>query len=173
MELGATVCTPKNQRCSGCALNTLCVSRSQPAMPVSGRARINFKKVVWPLAIVRRRGKILLRRRSADGLLAGLWELPGKELERRESVEPALRAHLTELDVSLTPAIRLGEIRHSITHRRIRAPVYLFDLDARRPLALPPAHWHWIAPAKVREHAASSMTRKAVALFSSHEKSFR
>src|SRR6185503_19286061 len=30
MELGATVCTPKNQRCFDCALNSLCASRSRP-----------------------------------------------------------------------------------------------------------------------------------------------
>lgn len=174
MELGATVCTPKNQRCSDCAVNTQCASRSRPrAAPVpSARARIRFKSVVWPLAIVRRGHDILLRRRSSNGLLAGLWELPGKELGRGEQIQFELRNELADLGPVLPRAKKLGEIRHAITYRRIRAPIYVFEVDPKQSLKLPAA-WRWIAPLNLQQHATSSMTAKAVALLSSHEKNLR
>src|SRR6185503_18771010 len=64
MELGATVCTPKHQRCADCAVNSLCASRASPHAATLRRSRAPAKptSVVWPLAIVRRDGKILLRR---------------------------------------------------------------------------------------------------------------
>ena len=77
MDLGATVCTPNNQRCAVCPVNLECLSRERNRNDaVDSRRRIKFANVTWPLAIVRRSGRILLRRRAAKGLLAGLWELP-------------------------------------------------------------------------------------------------
>jgi A/G-specific adenine glycosylase len=172
MELGATVCTPKNQRCSDCAVSSLCASRKLAGELLSGPKRRNLKSVVWPLAIVRRRGKILLRRRGATGLLARLWELPGGEITQ-EPIAASLRRHLRDVERSLPRPTKLGEIRHAITHRRIRAPVYLFELAAKSQIKLPRTRWRWVGRSKLRAHASSSMTAKAVALFSSHEKNFR
>jgi A/G-specific adenine glycosylase len=174
MELGATVCTPKNQRCSDCAVNSLCASRSSPDAAVLGsRTPLKFRNVIWPLAIVRRGGRILLRRRGANGLLASLWELPGQEVTGRESIAGLFRRELNAIRLPRARPTRLGEIRHAITHRRIRAPIYLLDLPVKTQVALPGSQWRWVAPAKLRQHAISSMTAKAVALLSAHEKNFR
>ena len=172
MELGATVCTPKNQRCSDCAVNSLCASRSWPraANAPAARPRVKFTSVIWPLAIVRRGGKILLRRRGATGLLASLWELPGGERNAKQLDTTFLRRELGDVGLSVTRFEKFGEIRHAITYRRIRAPIYLFDLAAKDPMKLPQSRWRWVAPAKLKELAASSMTAKAVALLSIHEK---
>lgn len=172
MELGATVCTPKNQRCSDCAVRSLCASRKLAGELPSSRKRMKLKSVVWPLAIVHRRDRILLRRRGATGLLAGLWELPGGETTQ-EPIAAALRRHLRDVELSLPRPAKLGAIRHAITHRRIRAPVYLFELAANNQIKLPRTRWRWVGRSKLRAHATSSMTAKALALFSSHEKNFR
>ena len=77
MELGATLCTPKTTNCAACPLTRECRSRSRDSMISTRRVRrISFTNVVWPLAIVRCRGKILLRRRTTGKLLVRLWELP-------------------------------------------------------------------------------------------------
>jgi A/G-specific adenine glycosylase len=175
MELGATICTPKNQRCSNCAVNSLCASRALPrdALVPSSRTPVKFKTVLWPLAIVRRGDKILLHRRGANGLLASLWELPGEESTGRTQPAALLGRNLHDLQLSLTQPKKLGEIRHAITHRRIRAPIYLFDLEAKSKIASSGSHWRWITPGKLQQQATSSMTAKAVALFSAHEKNSR
>jgi A/G-specific adenine glycosylase len=171
MELGATVCTPKNQSCLDCAVNRFCASRSRRGSMRRARTALKFQNVLWPLAIVRRGNRILLRRRGAHGLLASLWELPGGELNKKEQAALSLRRHLREF--RLPPARKLGAIRHAITHRRIRAPIYLFELEAKQSMALPGASWRWIDPARLPELATSSMTVKALALFSADEKNPR
>jgi len=175
MDFGATVCTPKNQRCADCAINSLCASRSRPNAPsmLGSRRPLKFKSVVWPLVIVRRAGKILLRRRDARGVLAGLWELPGEELNGKQAIAALFERELKGVRQSFRPPEKLGEIRHAITHRRIRAPVYLLNLAANSRVNLPKPGWRWIAPAKLQELATSSMTVKALAIFSSHEKNLR
>src|SRR5207249_12083815 len=124
-----------------------------------------------PLAIVRNNGKILLHRWAAEGILAGLWELPGGEAKRGESSRNSLRRHLRGLHGALTDEIRIGEVRHSITNRKIRAPIFLFDTRAGADIRLNPSQWRWLALSSLRNYPVSSMTLKAAAILSSHARS--
>ena len=174
MELGATVCMPKNQHCCHCPLNSLCASRSNPNAAVFGsRAPVKFKNVVWPMAIVCRGGKILLRRRGKKGLLAGLWELPGRELTGKQSIASLFRRELHGVTLPLARLKKRGDIRHAITYRRIRAPIYIFESIDKNQINLPESRWRWVAPAKLHKRAISSMTAKAVSLLFAHAKNCR
>jgi A/G-specific adenine glycosylase len=172
MELGATLCTPKEPRCGNCPVEAKCRSRNRPGrqpaklQPPKAMAR----NVIWPLAIVHYRGKILLRRRQADGLLAKLWELPGAELTPTEKTEALVREELGPLSTTALVPQRLGVLRHSITNRRIHAPVLLYRWPRnKRPPGGKP-EWRWILPTELHRYATSSMTAKAVRLFLEHEK---
>jgi A/G-specific adenine glycosylase len=171
MELGATVCAPAKPRCPCCPIATYCAERGGRGITgnVKRRTKLSYKDVVWPVAIVRCNGKILLRRRSADGQLAKLWELPGGEKSSRLGLHAVLRKHLGELEVSSTRALcPIGEVRHSITNRRIRAPVFLLDLPiASSPL--PGRHWRWIHPSALRRYPVVAMTLKAADLLAAYE----
>jgi A/G-specific adenine glycosylase len=169
MELGATTCTPKNQSCPACALRSSCASQTRTGATAAPRKRVKFKSVTWPLAIVRHGGKILLRRRSAGGLLGSLWELPGEEMKPREAIAALLRRQMQDLDIALPPPRKLGVVHHAITHRRIRAPIYLFDLDGRGKIILPRTRWRWIEGKKLATQATSSMTVKAGRFLFTHE----
>lgn len=171
MELGATICTPKNPLCERCPLRSLCASQNRAAVSTMRRKQIKFKSVLWPLVIVRRHSRILLHRRSG-GLLRGLWEIPGGEITGREPLATALRRHLQDLGLTVRPK-RIGVIRHTITYRRIRAPLYLVDLDGGSTLALPNADWRWIEHAKLSALATSSMTTKAHRFLFAHEEALR
>jgi A/G-specific adenine glycosylase len=170
MELGATVCIPKNPACANCPVNLECADRKRnrggSAIP---RRRVEFVNVTWPLAIVRRRGKILLRRRPAHGLLAGLWELPGGESPPGRRTSEFLRSELAAISLLNVETKKLGEFRHAITHRRIRAPIYLLDCPANCRFQLTHSRWHWIDPSEIRGHAVSSMTLKALKLLAGNE----
>jgi len=172
MELGAIVCLPKEPRCDGCPVAIHCRGRSRLGKHPANRqrAKLTGRHVTWPLAIVNYRGKILLRRRQADGLLAKLWELPGAEIAPTEKTEAVIRKELRPLSVTALVPRRLGELRHSITNRRIHAPVLLYrwPVNQRAPVANPA--WRWILPNELHRYAVSSMTSKAVRLFIEHEK---
>jgi A/G-specific adenine glycosylase len=169
MELGATVCTPRNPRCGDCPLASRCKSGAKGAASMDPGKKSAPENMVWPLALVRRRGKILLQRRGTHGLLSGLWELPGRPLTTNEPVAVSPKKHFAELKMPRVSPVELGEIRHAITRWRIRAPVYLFDIDGTAPIERRRARRRWVSPAKIREQATSAMTVKAVALLSRHE----
>lgn len=164
MELGATICTPKAPRCNQCPLSAECVARTghEVTLRSSRHKQVECNNIVWPLAIVRFRGKVLLRRRDAHGLLARLWELPGGEARRPDQAVAKLRYELRDLAYAPLRPRPIGEIRHSITNRRIRAPVYLVECPAAVAQRLRGKRWRWIAPARWQNHAVSSMTVKAL-----------
>jgi A/G-specific adenine glycosylase len=174
MELGATLCTPRAPNCVVCPVTLACAARSHIHLQARATSRSGsvFRNVTWPLAIVRRQGKILLHRRGAKGLLAHLWELPGGEVAQRNRPEAALRRELGLLSTNLSRPRRIGEFRHSITYRRIRAPIYLFDYHPASKIRLPSRRWCWAQRSELDNYPMSSMTRKALRFFELHEKSF-
>jgi A/G-specific adenine glycosylase len=173
MELGATICLPREPLCLVCPLAFHCRSHSakQTATNLTRRKKLNFTKVTWPLAIIRRGNKILLRRRAKIGLLAGIWELPGGEKPARSNVMATLQRQLQEVVTISTFPRGIGEFRHSITHRRIRSPVFLVDVGADEVIDLPASGWRWVIPAALQNYPVSSMTLKAARLLVPYEKS--
>jgi len=174
MELGATICTPKDPRCPRCPLAAHCAARTMGQRPgnLATKKSALIRDIEWPLAILRRDRKVLLRQRLADGLLAGLWEFPGAERTPRESLRQSLASQLPELRPPLQRQRRIGEFRHSITNRRIRSPVYLIDLPEGMQFRLPNRRWRWLSPASLQEFPVSSMTFKAAKILANHEKNF-
>lgn len=79
MELGAVVCVPGGPpKCGACPLAESCLGRrlgTAESLPVKSpkKARRVEEKTVF---LFSRNGKIALRKRPRDGLLAGLWEFP-------------------------------------------------------------------------------------------------
>jgi A/G-specific adenine glycosylase len=164
MELGATLCAPRKPRCGECPLAIRCAAQTRPHRDLAATpARaVKFFAVDWPLVIVRRRKRILLRRRAANGLLAQLWELPGGENSAALAPPAFLRGELQPLNWKIRRLHPIGQIRHSITYRRIRAPIYLVDCPANAALRLPNNRWRWIDPQAATRLPVSSMTAKAL-----------
>jgi len=81
MDLGSTICLPKNPRCSECPISDHCQAYSQ------GEAtQLPFKEAPKPplpvrvkVYLVESQETILLRQRSSGGFLQGMWELPWYE----------------------------------------------------------------------------------------------
>ena len=174
MELGATICLAKQPRCDRCPIATVCATKIRNrSMLRSEQQSQKYKNVTWPIAIIRRRGKILLRRRADAGLLARLWELPGSELTRPGDWIKKLCNELKAFALSPNRPRRIGEVRHSITHWRIRAPIYLIECSAATKISLSRDRWRWTAPGAVTQQAVSSLTTKAVKALEQYETSSR
>jgi A/G-specific adenine glycosylase len=104
-------------------------------------------------------GRLLLRRRPAGGLLGGLWEVPGGEKGAKESLEDALDRHLGALRKCVRCLVPLGEVRHSITYRRIVAPVFRAAIDKR--LTVTDTRCRWVSISMLRCYPLSSLSLKA------------
>jgi A/G-specific adenine glycosylase len=109
MDLGATVCTPRNPRCLLCPLAAGCVARTEgepDRYPVKAakKARPRRHGIAYWLEAD---GHVLLRRRPASGLLGGMLALPGGDW-REGGGEPA---------PPVTADWRaIGSVEHVFTH---------------------------------------------------------
>ena len=90
MELGATVCTPRKPACEGCPLESPCVARAQedPASLPIKKKRTAVRRVEATAGWIERRGRVLGVQRPEGGLLGGLWELPGGDLQPGKPPRP-------------------------------------------------------------------------------------
>jgi A/G-specific adenine glycosylase len=78
MDLGATLCTPRDPRCLVCPLAGPCVARREGRVAElpPARRRPAVRTVEVDLAWIVRGGRVAMGRRAPDGLYGGLWELP-------------------------------------------------------------------------------------------------
>jgi A/G-specific adenine glycosylase len=195
MELGATICVSRIPNCLRCPLAPACASQiitRNPAVLVRSHIAVTrlehstrrspsrcseleskkpdrLRNVDWPLAMIRGGGKLLLRRRSAHGILAGLWELPGGERAKQESLSAALQRQMRELKGDIKAEGHIAAFHHSITNQRISSSIFLFSV--RATLRLPNRQWRWFTPASLDRQPISAMTRKAIKLLQANDQS--
>lgn len=152
MELGATLCVPRNPHCLVCPLASGCVAykrgvqESRPVKPPKGRT-LELEMVV---AVVRRGSSLLMRQRPADeALMPGFWELPEEAAERLD--ENCLQ------DLGIQLVEELGRFRHGITFRSYRGRVYRARLAGSLPRG-----YDWIAAGHLDKIPLTTVTRKAL-----------
>jgi A/G-specific adenine glycosylase len=144
MELGATVCLARKPLCLVCPLSAHCRAREHSTvaqLPVR-RPKRELVRLEGTLLIVRRRGRVLLRRIECGARrMAGFWELPTPE-------------HLPHARASTA----IGQFGHSITHHRYRFTVASV---AKSPDAAGPA-FGWFQPVEIQNIPLSTTARKAL-----------
>jgi A/G-specific adenine glycosylase len=163
MDLGATLCLPRNPECTSCPATPCCVTRSSRVLGAKRAAAKRPRNVDWPLGVIENKGRILLRRRSKDaGILPGLWEIPGGERKPGEALRSSLLRQLAPVDARLASPAPLGVIRHTITDRNIRAPVYRCTLNATASARA--SGWRWFPLESLGKLPLSSLSLKAARL---------
>ncbi len=126
MELGATVCTPRAPRCLLCPLTRECKAREmgrEEELPMMSRKRAPVLQRRVALAVRSDKAEVLLARRSAGGIFAGMWEVPSLELAHGEAHHAAAERLAVSVGVSVEGLESCGEIVHVLTHRRLEVTV--------------------------------------------------
>ena len=169
MELGALICLPRNPNCQSCPLRRRCRAKRRGTVAIrplrQTRRAIPHREVV--IAYLRnRRGQILIVQRPPEGLLGGLWELPGGKVEAGESHADALRRELREeVDIHCVRQWRyLGSVEHAYTHLKITLQLFEGETNQRGKIIAGPVALKWIAPARIGDFAMPRGTHKALAL---------
>ncbi len=128
MDLGATVCTPKNPDCKICPWMTHCQAYNlgmQSQLPMRETSSPLPHKLIGVAVIWNEQGQILIDRRRPDGLLGGLWEFPGGKLELGETVEECIPREIKEeLGIEIEVGDRLVTIEHAYSHFRVTLMVH-------------------------------------------------
>ncbi len=146
MELGATVCTPRAPDCLACPVAGACLARERGTVAERPRRKRrgpvpHLEEVV---VVLLWGDRVLLRRRPSGGLLAGMWECPGRTLSGGEDPAPAAMALARELlawtpgpaggapdggrPADLGAGLPLSAVEHLFSHRKMTYRPYLFFL---------------------------------------------
>jgi A/G-specific adenine glycosylase len=141
MDLGATVCRPRNPRCGGCPLRAHCeaYSSGNPEAFPERRRRAERPHRYGVAYWIELDGHVWLVRRPAKGLLGGMAALPGDEWS---DVKPAPHG--------------IGSVRHVFTH---------FSLDlAVVPKSEPLGEGWWQPLERLSEAGLPTLYRRAAEL---------
>ena len=130
MDLGATICLPNRApRCAECPLSDLCRAHGEgretdfPVMAKKKPRRIEERTIL----LIEDEGCVVLRKRPARGLLAGLYELPGLDgyLTEKEVLAWCRTQGIEALQITPLPAAK-----HIFTHIEWRMIGYRVRVDA-------------------------------------------
>lgn len=166
MDLGSQVCRPRGARCSECPIREACGAHAAGTVdnrPARRRAGVLPHQDV-AVAVVWRRGRILIARRPEEGLLGGLWEFPGGKVEEGESPP---RAAAREVREEMGIVVRVGEliarVEHAFSHLRIT--LYAFDAAHVRgsPSSGSAREWRWVPPGRLGDYAFPAANRTVLA----------
>lgn len=152
MELGATVCLPKQPLCGQCPVARMCQARAagrERELPLKAR-KAEVKKVERTLLVIEKAERVLAWQRGEEsGQLRGFWELPeAHDLPEAEVVGP------------------VGDFRHSITNHQ-----YIFHVLEARILRKPKT-FSYVPLSHEGGYPLSTTTRKALACLKKWKKSF-
>jgi A/G-specific adenine glycosylase len=156
MDIGATICRPRNPACGLCPLAQDCAAFRAgipEAYPRRSEAKARPQRQGAVFFARRSDGAFLARRRPAHGLLASTIELPGTPwTDKGPNGELAgsapVAAHWRRLP---------GEVEQIFTHFALSLTVYAADFEGAAP-----GGCFWLAPYAVTSVGFSSMMRKAV-----------
>jgi A/G-specific adenine glycosylase len=139
MDLGATICLPKNPRCLICPLMKICRARengTQDQRPVM-KPRKDVPHYVHAAGVIMDRGKVLLAQRPSQGLLASMWEFPNGRVNGdpagglANTLITGYNLRLTRSETrgrSIQERDALGIVQHAYTHFSVTVHVFRCEI---------------------------------------------
>jgi len=153
MDLGATICTPRRPRCVLCPWRACCVAAGAglaedlPARAEKPERPLRHGIAFW---LSRADGAVLLRRRSEQGLLGGMIEIPSTPWRATPwTLAEAVRVAPAAVEWSVLP----GTVRHGFTH-------FLLDLAVVAGKTSHDAEGLWSPVERFGDHALPTLMKK-------------
>ncbi len=163
MDLGSSICVPRDPACLICPLASVCEAR--PLGLVNERP-IKTPKPPVPhylvvAAVIHQADKVLIARRPSKGLLGGLWEFPGGKVEAGESLPEALvREIQEELAAEITVEDAIGIFYHGYTHFKVTLHAFHCTLLSGTPTPLEASELRWVTPPELVDFPMGKLDRQ-------------
>ncbi len=120
MDLGATICTPQNPRCTVCPASADCLGRAQPeafpAKAIKAARPERYGSALW----IRRGDRFLVVTRPPSGLLGGMRALPSSDWSGVSEWVPPFAGEWR----------RYGMVTHVFTHFRLNLSVMAVTVES-------------------------------------------
>ena len=147
MELGATVCLPRNPQCLVCPLSTDCATRGEHK--TQPRPRMQSRESGCAL-VLRGREVLLEQRPDTNTVMPGLWQLP-----------VLCDAAIPDADLRMTVRHAIMQVNYIVRVRNVEE----HDVDK---LTIHEGRRRWVPLAEAAEMALTGLTRKVLSR-DSHE----
>lgn len=151
MELGAMVCTPRGPRCLICPVNSGCSGKGNAEDYPAPKPKKAVPREQAVAFVVRGEGTFLLARRPNEGLLGGMWELPGARIGEH---------------AGWLPGRELGSITHVFTHLH-RVATVVEPASVGTTAALGYVEERFVTAEAAKTMALSTFARKTLKLVGS------
>jgi len=147
MDLGSTICKPRNPKCSECIINNFCNSYQNNTMfnyPLSEKKRkVPHHKIA--VGLIWKENQILISKRHSNVMLGGLWEFPGGKIKENESAKNCVQREIREeLGIHVSVGKKIKTIKHAYTHFTIELTAYHCQYEKGEPSAIDCADFRWI-----------------------------
>ena len=153
MDLGATLCTPKNPQCMRCPIANHCEANkagSPESFPVKSKKLKRSSEQLWMLYAQTKSSKVWMVQRPQTGIWAGLYCLPVFEsyAALASFIEPLNHLELQEMPV----------IKHVLTHKDLYLHPVSLHLKSQKSLG----QGRWIDRPSMLELGMPTPIRKLV-----------
>jgi A/G-specific adenine glycosylase len=121
MELGATICAPKNPNCNLCPLNCMCAALQNKTIalrPVK-KKKTKVKNRYFHFLLYTHKNEVIIQKRDQKGIWYNMYQFPLIEsMDPESSIDSALnQSKIRESE----------EIIHRLSHQKIHAKFHHFD----------------------------------------------
>lgn len=162
MDLGATICTPRQPDCPHCPVNDLCAAYAlglQEQRPVL-EPKADQPHYTVTAAVIQRAGQVLIAQRPPNGLLGGLWEFPGGKLQPGEDLASCLQRELIEeLGARVAVHEQIGVYKHAYTHFKVTLHAFHCSLAGGEPRNLEHAALAWTPLTGLKDYPMGKLDR--------------
>ena len=143
MDLGATICTPKNPQCLLCPWQNYCKSQNfSDVEQIPFRMKVAKKEQTGAVFLIyNKQHEILIRKRTEKGLLSGLYEFPW-------SVDSFPLLNTKDTGLSIT---------HIFTHIKLTLKIYTLTVEQS-----PFADGFFVPLNKLDDYALSTLMKKVI-----------
>jgi A/G-specific adenine glycosylase len=156
MDLGATVCTPRQPSCDQCPWQPVCRAAQlqlQSVIPMREPTNPIPLKHIGVAVIWNDQQQILIDLRKQEGLLGGLWEFPGGKIEAGETVEDCIAREIREeLAIEIAVGDHLITIDHAYSHFKVRLVVHHCRHLSGEPQAIECDAIRWVSLAEIDQY---------------------
>jgi len=125
MDLGAIICLPKNPICLKCPIARLCKSLKlgvQDQLPIL-KPRKKIPHYIFAAVVVMKKGRVLITKRPANGLLGGTWEFPNGRVSKNPAAEMSKMLR-SSYHLKVRGRGALGIVNHAYSHFKVTVHVY-------------------------------------------------
>ncbi len=166
MELGATICLPRNPQCETCPVSSVCLGY-QSGRPTDYPVKAPKKKVphivVGAAVITNRKGEVLIAQRREKDMLGGLWEFPGGKQETGETIQQCIARELKEeLGINTNVGEFLLTVNHAYSHFTMDMHTYFAKIRSGRPRPLHCQDYRWSKVSDLRNFPYSKADLKII-----------